>query len=317
MRTLIIALFSLTVAATAHATTHRTFVSSEGADVGSCGPTTPCRTFAYALNQTMEGGEVIIIKSGGYGSTPSGGVVINQSVSIISEPGVFAALAPTTGNYGITIGAPGINVAIKGLTINGRGGSGGIHMTDGASLDLENVTITNFPGTGNKGLYIQAQGRVAVRNSVFRDIAIGIEVGSGANLMVSGTKLTDVGEAGILIRGDSSVAPTVVTANDTLVRCISNLAGYGFDNFAPAGGVGKMYLDRVTATNCSYGIINRPSDSNEQNVISLSSSFVTGHYNYGLYNETNNSFLTSGNNHVANNGIQDVSGTFTTGTILH
>ena len=175
MRTLTITLLGVMLAASAQAASHRTFVSTDGTDSGACGPTTPCRTLSYALTQTNDGGEIIIIKSGGYGETPSGGVTIDKSISIIAEPGVFAALAPTTGYAGIMMNTAGINVAIKGLTINGRGGGVGISMNNGASLDLDNVTITNFhPGIG---LFTQSASRITVHNSTFRNMDYGIQLG--------------------------------------------------------------------------------------------------------------------------------------------
>lgn len=311
MRKLTISLIGLMLAASVQATTHRTFVAASGTDVGACGPTAPCRTLTYALTQTNSGGEIVITQSGGYGDA-TGGLVIDKSVSIISEPGVFAALAPTTGN-GITIDTAGINVAIKGLTINGRGGLRGISMTNGTSLDLDDVTITNFPAGNGTGVMIQTPARVAVKNSTLRNSYNGIVVGYGANLLVSMTNMTEITINGIEITGGTS-GITVVKAVNTLVQCTHNANGTAFLNWATAGTVGKMYLDRVTVANCNIGIGNFPNTHSTTNVISISNSFVTEN-GFGLYNDAGNAFLSSGNNHVANNGI-DIEGSITTGTIF-
>ena len=310
MRKLTVTLLGLLLAASAQAASHRTFVSTDGTDSGICGPTTPCRTLSYALTQTNDGGEIIITQSGGYGETPSGGVTIDKSISIIAEPGVFAALAPTTGYAGIMIYTAGINVAIKGLTINGRGGIAGIDMGAGASLDLDNVTITNFPLW--YGVHVYTDARITIKNSTFRSVGYGVRVGHGANLLLEGTRFTDMGSEGITIIGGTS-GTTVVTATNTLVRCSSGGGGYGFQNSANV--VGKMYLDRVTVTDCAYGIINYPFIAAADNVIALSNSFVTGN-GTGLRNESTNTLLSSGNNHVANNST-NTTGTITTGTLLH
>lgn len=312
MHALTMTLLGLMVAASVQAASHRTFVSSEGTDSGACGPTTPCRTLSYALTETNDGGEVIILKSGGYGDA-TGGVIIDKSVSIISEPGVFAALAPTSGYNGITIDTTDVNVAIKGLTINGRGGSYGIDVANGASLDLDNVTISNF--IGGAGLYVHTPARVTIKRSTFRSMNNGIMVGSGATLLVSGTKLTDIVYVGIMTVGGTSGDITVVTATDTLVRCQSITSSYGFDNWPSFNTIGKMFLDRITVAKCGRGVINEPQTAGATNVIAVSNSFVTDN-NLGLVNNGGNTFLSSGNNHVANNGTNTV-GTITTGTMLH
>lgn len=310
MRTLSPILLGLFLASNVHAASHRTFVSADGTDSGTCGPTSACRTLTYALGQTNDGGEIIITQSGGYGDA-TGGVTISKSISIIAEPGVFAALAPTTGS-GITIATVGIDVSIKGLTINGRGGTYGINMTNGASLDLDNVTISNFPA--GAGLRIQASARGAIKNSIFRRMNDGIQVGYGANLLVRDTKLTDVGSTGISINGGNSGSTTTVTATDTLVRCSSAQSGYGFDNHATSGTLGKMYLDQVAASNCAYGLVNSPATASTANIVAVSNSFVTGN-TYGLYNLAGCTFLSSGNNHFSNI-TADIYGSITTGTIL-
>jgi hypothetical protein len=299
-------LFGLFLVFEANATNHRTFVAASGTDSGTCGPTTPCRSLEYALGQTNSGGEIVITQSGGYGNA-SGGLVINKSVSIIAEHGVFAALAPTSGT-GITIATAGIDVAIKGLTINGRGGDEGISMTNGASLDLDNVTIANISeGTGLRAL---APVRLMVKNSTFRNMSYGIAVGYGANLLLDGTRLTDIHTTGIVLSGGDS-GTTLVTATDTLVQC-NAYASRGIENWASTGNIGKIYLNQVTVTNCDVAVDAGPQSSN---VIAISNSFVTGSGWYG-FNAQFANFFSAGNNHLSGNATDTV-GTITTGTILH
>ena len=132
--------------------------------------------------------------------------------------------------------------------------------------------------------------------------------------MLTGTSLTDIFADGILIYSGSS-GSTVVTATDSLVRCAAKGVSAGFANSANIGMVGKMYLDRVVVWNCGYGVANFPWESSVSNVIALSNSFVEGN-DYGLYNTSGNTFLSSGENHVANNGT-DINGTITPGAILY
>src|SRR5437867_994768 len=119
------------IAASAQATSLRTFVASTGLDTNPCSRTSPCRSFAAALVETAPSGEIIVLDSAGYGP-----VTINQSVTIVSPPGVYAGITATSGN-GITISGTTQNdvVVIRGLTINGGGtGNAGISAADPADI---------------------------------------------------------------------------------------------------------------------------------------------------------------------------------------
>src|SRR4030095_12840317 len=93
----------------------RTFVASTGSDANACSITAPCRAFAAAVAQTLAGGEVIVQDSAGDGPW-----TVVQSVSIIAPPGVYAGISvPAAGNgTGVLIATAGINVVLRGLTIN-------------------------------------------------------------------------------------------------------------------------------------------------------------------------------------------------------
>ncbi len=110
------ALLTAGVAADATAAIQRTFVASYGIDAGSCGITSPCRTFGFAMAQTLSNGEIIVLDSAGYGAP----VTIAQSVSIIAPPGVYAGISVFSG-VGITISAGSGKVTLRGLTINQLG----------------------------------------------------------------------------------------------------------------------------------------------------------------------------------------------------
>src|SRR6266568_4863825 len=103
----------------ATALAQRTFVSAAGGnDANPCTLTLPCRNFQAAIAQTASGGEVIVLDSGGYGT-----VTISQAVSLIAPPGVYAGISVFSG-AGITVSAGASDVVvIRGLTLNGLGGS--------------------------------------------------------------------------------------------------------------------------------------------------------------------------------------------------
>lgn len=79
------AVFVLTclAAAPAHAAPSVTYVSGKGIDTGTCAtPATACRTFQFAVNQTVAGGEVKAIDPAEYGP-----VATNKSISLTGVQG--------------------------------------------------------------------------------------------------------------------------------------------------------------------------------------------------------------------------------------
>lgn len=138
----IAAFLMVTFLATAGFGQVRTWVSSTGVDTDPCTRELPCRTFAPAVTAVATGGEVVVLDSAGYSP-----VTINKSVSLISPPGIHAAIAPTSG-HAITVNGPSIIVVLRGLYLNGQGGGNGISFPNGAALYLENMVISGFIGHG-------------------------------------------------------------------------------------------------------------------------------------------------------------------------
>jgi hypothetical protein len=88
-----------------------TYVSGKGTDSGNCSPpANPCRTFQFAVNQTLPGGEVKALDPADYSP-----VTINKSISIT---GVVGAGIDTKGGTAITAGAT--NATIASLTSSSR-----------------------------------------------------------------------------------------------------------------------------------------------------------------------------------------------------
>src|SRR5881394_3436360 len=76
----------------------RTFVASTGNDANTCGRTDPCRSFAAALLQTANNGEVVPLDSAGYGT-----MTITQPVSVITPLGIHAAITAGGGADGVIV----------------------------------------------------------------------------------------------------------------------------------------------------------------------------------------------------------------------
>src|SRR6185503_12564842 len=103
-------------AANAQAT--RTWVSGVGDDANPCSRTAPCKTFAGAISKTATNGEINCLDSAGFG-----GVTITKSIIIDchTEHGGILAL-----NFnGVIINNSASTVTLRGLVINGAGGTTG------------------------------------------------------------------------------------------------------------------------------------------------------------------------------------------------
>lgn len=79
---------------------------------------------------------VIVLDSGGYGP-----VTIGKTITMTAPPGCAGISAVSGG--GITIAGANIQVTLRGLTIHGQGGNNGIVFSNGDSLIVGRVTISN------------------------------------------------------------------------------------------------------------------------------------------------------------------------------
>lgn len=118
--------------------------SGTGNDANPCTRDLPCKTFAHALTQTEEGGEINVVAPGdGFGA-----VTITKSVTIDGGSSFAGVLGGAS--YAIQISA-GSNdrVTLRNLSLNGKGTSGvGIIFKSGGVLHIENCSISNFGGWG-------------------------------------------------------------------------------------------------------------------------------------------------------------------------
>ncbi len=258
-------------AAAAHAMAQRTFVSPNGADANTaanCALAAPCRSFGAAITVTNPAGEIIVLDSAGYGP-----VVITKSVSIISPPGIYAGVSVTVaGTEGVTINTPGINVTLKGLTINGQAANTvGIHFTQGTRLEIDGCTVGNMtqqgvlvdgPGTvsivdstviGNGGIGIQVTAAAAVtiaESVVESNGSTGISIESGASATVEHSTVAKNGLRGVAVIGD--IAGTRLAITSSVVSDHASGAGVYADSTAAATDVARLDVaDSTLARNAS------------------------------------------------------------------
>jgi hypothetical protein len=190
-------LSALLIAQPAAALLNRTFVASTGINTGSCAVSAPCRTFAYALTQTVAGGEIVAIDSAGFGP-----VTIDRSVALIAPPGVYAGVSVFSGT-GVTIAAGASDVVVlRGLVITGLGGAPGVSVSQAAAVHIEKCLVAGFAGVGGDGIDIVPSSpvNVFISDSIVRGNQDGI-LADGfraptSRLEVSRTRIQD-GVAGV------------------------------------------------------------------------------------------------------------------------
>ena len=181
------------IAASSASAIPRTFVASSGQDTHACTRAQPCRGFAAALALTDAGGEIVVLDSAGYGP-----VTIDKSVSIVAPPGVYAGISVLSGD-GIAINTPGVDVALKGLSINGQGGSNGIVVAQARSIVVERCTIGHF---ATDGITVNAAALVVVADSTSSGNAQnGITIAGGASAAITRARAEFNGAAGIMVTG--------------------------------------------------------------------------------------------------------------------
>jgi len=277
----------------------RTFVASNGSDSNPCSITTPCRGFTTALAHTASGGEIIVLDSAGYGP-----VTITQPVSIIAPPGVYAGVAVFSGD-GITINAPGGNVVLRGLSINGLGGNAGINITSATSVQLDNIIVSNM---GAQGVVTSNSGTLVISDSVFRHNA-----GDGISQQAGSLTLERVRSEGNEGRG--LYAPTGATAS---IDSSSFQQNFGEGIRVEDGGKVSVRAS-VISGNQSDGIFVNAFNSGAVTIVELDNCMIDANSNNGIEAHASGvalTYVSVTGGHVNYNGSRGIYPTSLTATIL-
>jgi len=193
---LALAIFTLTIAATAQAQATRTWVSGVGDDVNPCSRTAPCKTYAGAISKTADKGEISTLDPGGFGAVTT---TKNITIDGTNGAGFGSILASNTSgvivNDSATATPNTIVVTLRHLSINGASTTvgSGIRMISGKALIVEDCVISGFTGTGSVG----------------RGISIELTSSSPKNVFVKDTNITNC-TTGIRIGQTSSFVAAVL-----------------------------------------------------------------------------------------------------------
>jgi Right handed beta helix region len=305
----------------AQALRQRVFVSAEsGVNAGACPLNSPCKTFAYAVNHVIAGGEVVALTSGGYGT-----VTITKALTLTAPAGVHASIiADTAGTNAVTVTAGTTEtVVLRGLHLLGLGGDNGILVTQAGAVHVENCVISSFDGLGTNGMGIKhaASGKLFVKDSIVRDnnhtgIFVEAPVGTTAEVSIDNTRAENNYWFGIYLfaRAKGSISRSVTSggtnasgivvnngnsgdaANASTVAISDCAASHqGADGFAALGTGSRAVVRDSSATGCNVGF--RADDGGELSVEHC----VALNNNSGLFAEDAGSVMRVSNSAATNN----------------
>jgi nitrous oxidase accessory protein NosD len=279
--TSVIALSLLLILPASAIAAQRTFVSAgTGSDTNACTRQLPCRNFPAAITLTDTGGEVVVLDSGGYGA-----VTITKGVQLLSPAGIHAAITAFTGD-GITVTAPGYFVRIRGLKLTSSGALNGIRVTSAGSVDVEDVSTTDFQGDG---LLFASSGHLVVKNSSFWNSDYGVEVNPSTTCTAGfdNVSIEKTATYGLFVSGAK-----VTVKNSTVDKS-------GSEGFVCTGAAAQLTLENsVAAFHGGAGVF-----ASTGCTIRLSNCTIV-HNAVGLQNYNNNAVVLSRvNNTIEDNGI--------------
>lgn len=263
----ILAVLAVFLCPSLFAASQRTFVATSGLDTNPCSRTQPCRSFAFAIAQTLAAGEVYVLDSGGYGPA-----TITSSVTIQAE-GVLAGISVFSGD-GIDVNVASTDVVtLRGLTINGLGGTHGISFQAGGVLHVQKVTASNLAGNG---VDIAANGaQVYIDDSTLND-------NSGNGLRVHGSSFVsadgchfDHNHVGVGVEGNAAgiIRNSAANGNSTT----------GFNATGTIGSPASLLLESCVAAYNTFGVLAVGTAANPSlGTVMISNVAVYGNGN-GLY----------------------------------
>jgi len=134
-------LISASVAPVFGATPAIIYVNYNGSDKAACTRSAPCKTITHALTVVPAGGVVEIVGSGTYDT-----FVVTSALTVKVDPDVVATINVPASGTGITVNAASTDhVTLKGLTLQGTGGTGiGIQINSAGRTTVEDCVSRNL-----------------------------------------------------------------------------------------------------------------------------------------------------------------------------
>jgi hypothetical protein len=279
----------------------RTWVSGTGDDTNPCARTSPCKTFAAAMAQVADCGEIDTLDAGGYGP-----VTVNKGVKIDGgggEAGQVASILATSGQ-GVSIDNSSTLChfdVLRNLDINGiQTGTIGVNVTSsttpGNSISFENVDIENFTGLC---FDVEASGKqnVQLYNTNLENCGGG---GIKSNTVASGGGVNRISivKSTIMRNGGPGVW---VSANTDMRVFLSTLDSNGNGGALADASTAKLFIDQCSiANNQGAGV-----HSTNSAITSVTQSSIAYNNGVGFLADAGGQLLTGTNNYLNSNSGGD------------
>ncbi|PZQ17891.1 MAG: hypothetical protein DI565_03965 [Ancylobacter novellus] len=218
----------------AQAQASRTWVSGVGDDANPCSRTAPCKTFAGALPKTLAGGVINALDPASFGA-----VSINKAITIRAV-GQEAGVSGGIGFPSITVNAPGAQVNLIGLSIDGLGIAGtGVQVTAANQVLIKDCEILNHRGGDGFGVRLSngLETRVTIQDTTISGNLIGVEVAATTaltNVVVMENVLLDANTTAniraarsasrVIMRRSTSIAGPIRIQNGAELRSFGDNA---------------------------------------------------------------------------------------------
>jgi hypothetical protein len=236
--------FALLGSTSALALSSVTFVSGKGANSGNCtSPSTPCRTFQFALGQTGPGGEIKVLDPASYGN-----LTISKSISITGIEG--ASINRTSGDAIIINAGPSDTVNLSHLDIDGRTfANNGIVVNSVGSLTVAHCTVRSFKFAGLVARP-SSQTKLLLTDVTLSDNAnwglLALPQGAGAAHGVLDQVAMNRNGNGLIASGSTAVFLAVDSS------AANNAQGFG----AGAGAILRLAHSSVTGNSTGVRVVN-------------------------------------------------------------
>jgi hypothetical protein len=228
----------------------RVFVSVHGTDSGVCSAGSPCRTFQFAHDATLPGGEIDVMDTGGYGP-----LTITKAISVINPLGVVASIA-TPGTAIIIKAGPSDKIALRGLNLDGNGiTETGIEFDSGASLTITDCVIRNMTNDGLDFFSISSSDqRLDISNSQFNDnadagVAIQSQSAGAIRATIEHSRLSGNAAYGLIVRPAGGTGTVIGAVTDSVAAGDFTCVLASTLNQSTI----NITLTRVLIQDCTYG----------------------------------------------------------------
>ena len=211
----------------------RTFVHPGGNDADNCSRSHPCATFAGALVNTSDGGEIDVLTSGDYGPL----TVSSQNVTV-DGLGFTVTGSPIQVNL--------YNATLRNLTLASTGTA--ITITGHGIVKIERVVIhPDTTGGGTLAVGISSEANLFMQDVRIQDAGTGVVVINGGVAALSRCNLIRNGIGLTAYQGGKADVDHSIIQNNSLV-------GVSTDNNDSGNTPGTIRLSDTTITDNGIGM---------------------------------------------------------------